>query len=257
MQPTTNRSHLDWQRVRSILVCLAIIPLLIPVTSLSHLSAGPQLSIPSSEKNIQKLPGDRAGAILAPTAVYNQTTADDWQSTPKQPGGAELPSFQDVWAGFLEEDVAKASWVSVEGGFSLPIIQQPPGKVTYVSNKPDIITQFNRPALNGVTALLAHNYRSGKEFYNLTIGQRITVTYNGMLERDYQVVSIDSFQKLNNASGYSNLIDLKTEAELTSTDVYNRFYWGAHRVTFQTCLEREGRLDWGLYFVVATPLDTK
>lgn len=155
----------------------------------------------------------------------------------------------------FSEHMKRAIWVSVQGGFSLPIAQQPENKGIYVTNKIDLITQFGKPAQNGVTALLAHNYRSGIEFYTLNIGQLVTVMYEGGFVHNYQVVSISSFQKLNRASIYSDLIDLNTKQELSSTEVYNRFYRGSHHVIFQTCLKGDGYLDWGLYFVVAVPVE--
>jgi hypothetical protein len=42
---------------------------------------------------------------------------------------------------------------------------------------------------------------------------------------------------------------------LSAREVFNKFYRGEPHVTFQTCLEGEGRLDWGLLFVVAQPLE--
>ncbi len=163
------------------------------------------------------------------------------------------PAPQDFGAEFLQKHLPKASQVSAEGGFSLPVIQQPPDNPVYVSNKPDLITQFSTPAENGVTGLLAHNYRSGKEFYKLTIGQRVTVRYDKGVTRHYRVVSINRFQKLDRSSIFSDLIDLTTAKRMTSTELFNRFYRGPHHVTFQTCLEGDGHPDWGLYFVVAEP----
>jgi len=52
----------------------------------------------------------------------------------------------------------------------------------------------------------------------------------------------------------SNLLDLDSHERLTTAEAYARFYRGGRHVTFQTCLEKEGRLNWGLLFVVAIPL---
>lgn len=165
----------------------------------------------------------------------------------------ETPSLQDFGGEFLQQ-VSQAWWVAAEGSFDLPIIQQPGDNPIYVAGGADVITQFGKPAQEGVTGLLAHNYRSGKEFYGLTLGQRITVYYGGDVTRAYQVTSIQRFQKVDHTDIYSDLIDLETNARVSSTEVYNRFYAGSPHVTFQTCLEGEGYLDWGLYFVVAEPL---
>jgi hypothetical protein len=144
--------------------------------------------------------------------------------------------------------------VYVPGLFSLPVIQQPQSNPIYVSNKHDRITQFQSAARNGVTGLLAHNYLAGNLFYKLAPGHKALVVYGDGVIQSYQVVSVHRFQKLKPASLHSNLIDLSTGREVTSAEVFGRFYRGEHHLTFQTCLERNGRLDWGFLFVVATPL---
>jgi hypothetical protein len=191
---------------------------------------------------------------LNPPAATPLSVSTARQRLELRPALLDLSLFKDIESEFLTQHVPKASWVTVKDGFSLPILPQPADNAVYVTNRLNMITQFSRPALNGVTALLAHNYRSGKEFYNLNIGQRITVTYDEDLSRDYLVVSINRFRKIEPSNIYSRLVDLETDKELSSTEVYNRFYSGTHHVTFQTCLEGEGRLDWGLYFVVADPV---
>jgi hypothetical protein len=144
--------------------------------------------------------------------------------------------------------------VYVPSLFSLPVIQQPKNNPIFVSNKHDRMTQFQSAARNGVTGLLAHNYLAGSLFYKLVPGNKILIVYgDGAIQR-YQVVSIHRFQKLNPASLHSRLVDLSTGKEFSTAEVFRRFYRGEHHVTFQTCLERGSRLDWGFLFVVAVPL---
>jgi len=149
---------------------------------------------------------------------------------------------------------ALAEWVSVAGLFSLPIMQQPEDNPIYVANKSNILTQFQRATQNGVTGLLAHNLLSGKEFSKLQIGQKISITYTDHNVRNYRVSSIYHYQKLDPSNLFSNLIDLNSGRELSSSEIFNQFYHGRHHVTLQTCLEEDGRLDWGLLFVVALPI---
>lgn len=150
---------------------------------------------------------------------------------------------------------ALAEWVSVSGLFSLPIIQQPKDNPIFVTNKPEFLTQFQRATQNGVTGLLAHNFLSGREFSKMKIGQEISIRYTDHLVRNYQVASIYRFQKLDPSDVFSDLIDLHSGKERSSSDVFDQFYRGRHHVTFQTCLEEDGRLDWGLLFVVALPIN--
>ena len=148
-----------------------------------------------------------------------------------------------------------AEWVSVSGLFSLPIMQQPNNNPVYVANKPDILTQFQKATKNGVTGLLAHNFLSGREFSKMKIGQEVTITYADHIIRNYRVASIYHYQKLDPSDLFSDLIDLHYGIEFSSSEVFNQFYRGRPRVIFQTCLEAGGRLDWGLLFVVALPVN--
>jgi hypothetical protein len=141
--------------------------------------------------------------------------------------------------------------VYAPGLFSLPIIQQPDHNPIFVSNKHDRVTQFGSAARNGITGLLAHNYLAGGLFYKLAPGQPILIVYGNGATQRYQVVSIHRFQKLNPARLRSNLVDLSSGEELAAVEVFRRFYRGQHRLVFQTCLERNGRLDWGFLFVEA------
>ena len=145
--------------------------------------------------------------------------------------------------------------VYAPGVFALLIIAQPEGNDTYVSRKSGLVTQFRMAERNGVIGLLAHNYLSGKEFYNLGIGQTIWLAFEGEDHRSYEVASIDQYQRLDHAGPSDEFIDLSNQGLLSAREVFNKFYRGEPHVTFQTCLEGEGRLDWGLLFVVAQPLE--
>jgi len=173
------------------------------------------------------------------------------------PGAPSVPTSVD-----LETFVKRVSngqsgvirGVFVPGQFALSVIQQPENNATFVSNKHDLITQFEKAARNGVTGLLAHNYLSGRLFYQLASGQEVFVVYgDGAIQR-YRVTGIHRFQKLNPSSLRSNLVDLSTGEVLTTAQVFNRFYRGDHHLTFQTCLEEEQQWDWGLTFFLATPI---
>ena len=144
--------------------------------------------------------------------------------------------------------------VHISGVFSLKVEQQPEDKATHVSTALGSVTQFRSAARNGVTGLLAHNYLSGKLFYNIALGQEVNLVYGDGSIKRYQVSDIQSFQKLTPSSLRGDLIDLETGRKYSTAQVYNRFYTGSDHVTFQTCLEGEGISNWGLTFFVATPV---
>jgi hypothetical protein len=86
--------------------------------------------------------------------------------------------------------------VYVEDKFAFPVIQQPEGKDLFVSSKLGRVTQFNLAAQNGITGLLAHNFLSGKEFYEIETGDTIWIIYGDKELASDQVTSIRSYQKL-------------------------------------------------------------
>ncbi|HZD55229.1 MAG TPA: hypothetical protein VE136_00785 [Anaerolineales bacterium] len=170
----------------------------------------------------------------------------------------DFPSFDDFFVDIQDLNTSSgqsqnARGVYVAGVFALPVIQQPEDKPAYVSNRPDLLTQFQSASRYGVTGLLAHNYLSGKEFYNLGLGQEVQVIYDDGTIGSYRVSNIERFQKLVPSSSRSHYIELDTGNELTTEQVFRKFYRGSGRVTFQTCLEGNGILNWGLLFVVAEP----
>jgi hypothetical protein len=144
--------------------------------------------------------------------------------------------------------------VYVPGSFALPVIQQPEGDATYVSEEDEVITQFQSAAQYGVTGLLAHNYLSGELFYDLKPDQDIFIVMGDGETLAYRVRGIYRYQKLTPNSLRSRLIDMETNQSLSTAEVFSRFYKGEHKVTFQTCLEGAGMLNWGLIFIVAEPV---
>ncbi len=168
----------------------------------------------------------------------------------------DLPSLREFITTVTNGDETVVVGVYVPRVFALPVVQQPDGDFGYVSMNPEALTQFQLADENHVIGLLAHNYLSGRLFFNLIEGQRIVIVKGDGSHRTYQVTGAYRFKKLDPDSNTSKYIDLSTGKELSTRQVFNRFYRvGAPHVTFQTCLEQDGNLVWGLLFVVALPLD--
>jgi hypothetical protein len=145
--------------------------------------------------------------------------------------------------------------IYIQNVLALPIIQQPQGNIAFVSDDDETITEFQSASMNGVTGLLAHNYLSGALFYNIQQGDEIFIVYgNGTLRR-YHVNQISQYQRLERSNLRSNFVDLSSSENLTSDQVFTRYYRGVHRVTLQTCLARNGFSNWGLQFTQARSLD--
>ena len=143
--------------------------------------------------------------------------------------------------------------VYTPGLFALPVMQQPGDNSTFVSQLNDMVTQFGSAAYFGVIGLLAHNYLSGNLFNQLTIGQPVVIVMGDGATRRYVISEVARFQRVWKPTRLDEFIDVITRKKYSTPQVFNRFYRGDHHLTFQTCLEKDGDQDWGLYFVVAQP----
>lgn len=166
----------------------------------------------------------------------------------------DFSALQDLLAGFDASRPADAQGLYAPGIFALPIVQQPQGKPVYVSIKPGEVTHFQLPERFGVIGMLAHNYLSGGDFYKLDIGQEVWLLFGSRYIKRYRVSSIERYQKLIPTSTDSDYVDLSTGNILTTAQLFARSYKGKHHLTLQTCLEKDGQLNWGLFFVLAVPL---
>jgi hypothetical protein len=173
-----------------------------------------------------------------------------WQVAP------DLPDPQSFIASLYNGQSDVIRGVFIEDILALPVVQQPENNINYVSDRLGGLTQFQMAAEFGVTGLLAHNNLSGKDFFMLQPDQEVWVIYGDKAVRKYSVSEIDTFQKLELFSPQSDYLDLSTNIKMSTSEMFRRFYRGEHRLIFQTCLEKDGLLNWGLLFVTATPIDS-
>jgi hypothetical protein len=145
--------------------------------------------------------------------------------------------------------------VFVPGVLALPVVQQPPGDLYGVSSEPGVVTQYGAAEHFGNVGLLAHNNLAGALFFNLKLGQKVTLVYGNGHSRDYTITSFRQFQATIPDSPYSNFIDLDLpgSAPVRSSDIFNLIYTGGEKVIFQTCIARDGVASWGRIFITATP----
>jgi hypothetical protein len=188
--------------------------------------------------------------------AFNRSATVDSQQ-PEVLLTAEIPAVSPVLQKFIDEvsdgQAGVVRGVHVPGVFNLPVIQQPIKNAAFVSEENDTVTQFKSAAQYGVTGLLAHNYLAGELFYNIDIGQKVVIVMGDGAMREYWVTGIYQFRKISPNNLRSNLVDLSNGMTLTTAQVFSMFYRGDDKVTFQTCLEGEGKLNWGLTFIVADP----
>ena len=173
--------------------------------------------------------------------------------TPTVKAGNILPDFRDFAQPVENSDVNTLSGVYVPNVLALPVIQQPSGDDGYVSNKDDQTTQFAMASQFGSIGLLAHNYLSGRFFSELAVGHEVRLVYgNGRVEY-FVITEILRYQALEPNSQLSSFRNLDHSEVLSAEQMFKRVYAGERHVTFQTCIEANGTVNWGRLFVVAKP----
>jgi hypothetical protein len=164
-----------------------------------------------------------------------------------------LPSFADfsetVQNG--QKDVIRG--VYVENVLALPVVQQPAGNATYVSNLDGEATQFRMAFQYGNIGLLAHNHKAGQSFSKLTPGQEVQLIYGDGDVETFVIKKVLQFQALEPTSPFSSFKNLDKDETLTAEQMFSRVYAGRYHLTFQTCIAAYGKLSWGRLFVIAMP----
>ncbi len=138
---------------------------------------------------------------------------------------------------------------------SLPVIQQPNGQPAYVSPIKGVVTQFGLVESYGAIGLMAHNFLSGEQFFNLEIGQIVTVIFGNGSTLKFEINEIQQYQALTPNSVNSAFRNLDhPEIQVSAKKLFNDIYSNFGDLVFQTCIERENNLTWGRLFIVAKPL---
>jgi len=164
-----------------------------------------------------------------------------------------LPAFLDFSLSVQNGDASVLRGVYVSNVLALPIVQQPYGNASYVSNKEGEATQFRMASQFGNIGLLAHNHLSGRDFSQLAVGQEIRLVYGDGYIETFVVTEVLHFQALQPTSPYSSFRNLDKDETLSAENMFKRVYFGDRHVTFQTCIEKDGELSWGRLFVIAIP----
>jgi hypothetical protein len=209
---------------------------------------------------IEEAPPAEEPALEAP--VFQPPPEGQPSPTPLITGSGQIPRTNGLpelsaFTASLENKAADlVAGVYVPGLFALPVLEQPMGEENYVTNVDGAVTRYRSPARFGTTALLAHNYLSGKAFFSLKPDQEILLIYGDQRTARYRVSSIQHYQALSPNDPYSNFVDLSDPQAtlLTFQQVFDRVYTTPGQLVFQTCLEANGDLSWGRIFVLAQPV---
>jgi hypothetical protein len=201
-------------------------------------------SLRTQAANTELLPST---SIVPPPVQVNSAIAPSVSVQPVFPGLGEFATT--VLNGNPDEVVG----IFVEDLFALPVTQQPKDQPAFVSTEDNLITQFSMPNQYGTIGLLAHNYLSGKLFFDLLPGDEVVVIYGDGHSELYHITNSERFQALNPLSPYSEFIDTADSAntKLSSAVLFNHVYTTPNHLVFQTCIDANGDSSWGRLFVSA------
>ena len=120
----------------------------------------------------------------------------------------------------------------------------------YATPKDGAVTPFWNAFQSGTIALIAHNYKAGEYFDDLTINDEIVLIYSDKHIEKYVVSEMVKYIALQPSSVYSDFVPDGGGVLMTSTQLYREIY-GADdsRIVLQTCYDgNNGRL-----FILAYP----
>jgi hypothetical protein len=146
------------------------------------------------------------------------------------------------------------SQVVFNDGTTLAIGRQPRGNISYITSHPEELTLFSLTQKFDSIGLLAHNYLAGEYFFNLAINDQVHLILDDGSNRQFEVVEIHQFQAVNPHSIHTNFIDLETGETVSAHQLFLRMYGSAGALTLQTCIERDGHMEWGRQFIIARPV---
>ena len=145
--------------------------------------------------------------------------------------------------------------ISDPGVFSLDIVQQPTDNPGYVSRQEDKITQFRLASEYGSKGFLAHNDLAGAQFFDVQLGDVLTIRYRDSSVETFEVVQIRHLQAVSPLSPYSRFLDLDNNNDsLSAVDLFYQTYGVKDTVVLQTCIANGDELSWGRLFIIAQPI---
>ena len=168
---------------------------------------------------------------------------------------AGLPSLEDFTLQVSNGQPGQLRGIYIPGILAARVVQQPVGVDDFVSPWQNIITQFGLASRLGSTGLLAHNYLAGDAFGLLQEGQEVALIDGSGRVSTFTVTEILRYQALAPDDTAAPLLDLESQASITSADLFNKVYGRPGQVIFQTCIKKDGDPYWGRLFVIASPLD--
>lgn len=197
---------------------------------------------------------------LAPTSGPTATSTPIPTSTPTPtPEATATSDWLPVFDQFIQDvktgEAGRVVGIWVDNVLALQVVYQPANNPGFVSTVDEVATYFLYPWQKaGNHGLLAHNYLAGHYFFNLKVGDIISLVFGDGNYEDFEITEIKEFQALQPDDPYSNFIDLETGEQLTVNTVFIEVYMGDYHTTLQTCIAQGSETEWGRQFVLAPPL---
>ena len=193
----------------------------------------------------------RKEPTVAPEAAAEAAPEAAPQAQPEAaPAAASLQSFISTVS---NGNSAQVAGIYVDGVMAYGVTGQG-GNAAFVSEQPNVVTQFGLASQYGSQGFLAHNYLAGSAFANIGIGQILTLVYGNGTTKEFQVTSTQSYQALSPDSTQSNFVDLNSGEQLSASALFHKVYNSKNTLVLQTCIEQDGISTWGRLFITAVPL---
>lgn len=162
--------------------------------------------------------------------------------------------LEDFKQNMKNENINEVRGVYAHEKLQLSVVKQPSGQVGYISSDHGTATLFSQAELFDAIGLLAHNYLSGDDFFNLVLGDEIQLIYGDGTHQEFIVKEIHRYEAVDPNNIRSKFIDLFTGEKLNAPELVTRMYGTEGNLTLQTCIEKDGNQEWGRLFVVAEPV---
>jgi hypothetical protein len=121
-----------------------------------------------------------------------------------------------------------------------------------VTTIPNYVTYYDLTiAWGGSLAFTAHEALAGGSFIQLAVGDVVTVVYDNRQVDRYVVSDVETYQAAQPSSVWSSFIDLDNGITYSSERLGQNIYLAGHGLVLQTCIEKDGDVNWGRMFVIA------
>ncbi|QYK51510.1 MAG: hypothetical protein KF701_03225 [Anaerolineales bacterium] len=200
--------------------------------------------------NLQK---DTSSPVIEAELAAPETAAKEAAPAAQAEAAPAVAAFSSFVNSVSNGNGAQVTGIYVDGVMAYGVVGQG-GNAAFVSEQPNVVTQFGLASQYGSQGFLAHNYLAGGAFANIGIGQTITLVYGDGSTRDFQVTGTQSFQALSPDSTQSNFVDLNSGEQITASTLFHKVYNNKNSLVLQTCIEQDGISTWGRLFITAVPL---